>query len=43
MLSELNQRLHEELGIPADYGGERNLPQYEESMDLIEVGRVGKC
>ncbi len=38
MLSELNQRLHEELGIPADYGGERNLPQYEESMDLIEVG-----
>ncbi len=38
MLSELNQRLHEELGIPADYGGERSLPQYEETMDLTDVG-----
>ncbi len=38
MLSERHQKLHQELGIPADYGGERNLPDYEESTDLIDVG-----
>lgn len=36
--SELQQKLHLELGIPEDYGGERNLPRYEEAGDLIEVG-----
>ncbi len=38
MLSELHQKLHQELGIPADYGSERNLPHYEETPDLIAVG-----
>ena len=38
MLSELHQKLHQELGIPADYGSERNLPHYEETTDLIAVG-----
>ncbi len=38
MLSELHKRLHEELGIPANYGGERKLPRYEETTDLIDVG-----
>ena len=38
MLTELHQKLHQELGIPADYGSERNLPRYEESTDLIAVG-----
>ena len=38
MLSELHQKLHHELGIPATYGGERNLPHYEETTDLIDVG-----
>ena len=38
MLSEHDKRLHEELGIPANYGGERNLPRYEETTDLIDVG-----
>ena len=38
MLSELHQELHRQLGIAADYGGERNLPLYEEATDLIDVG-----
>ena len=38
MLSELQQKLHQELGIPANYAGERSLPRYEESTDLVEVG-----
>jgi len=38
MLSKLNQKLHQELGIPADFGDGRNLPYYEETTDLIEVG-----
>ena len=38
MLSELRQRLHEELGIPSSYGDERQLPLYEEATDLIDVG-----
>jgi len=36
--SELRQKLHQELGIPEDYGAERNLPRYEEAGDLIDVG-----
>lgn len=38
MLSELRRKLHLELGIPDDYGSERNLPRYEETSDLIDVG-----
>ncbi len=38
MLSELHQKLHQELGIPGDYGGERDLPQFDEASDLVEVG-----
>lgn len=38
MLSELHEKLHEELGIPTGYSGERNLPLYEEASDLIDVG-----
>ena len=38
MLGEFHQKLHQELGIPDNYGGERNLPQYEETTDLIDVG-----
>ena len=37
-LSEHHQKLHQQLGIPAKYGRERNLPHYEEATDLIEVG-----
>lgn len=38
MLGKRQQKLHQELGIPANYGGARNLPHYEETTDLIEVG-----
>ena len=38
MLIELHQELHRQLGIPANYGGERNLPLYEEATDLIDIG-----
>lgn len=38
MLGERQRRLHQELGIPVNYGGERNLPHYEEATDLIDVG-----
>lgn len=38
MLSKLNRKLHQELGIPANYGDERDLPYYEETTDLIDVG-----
>jgi D-alanyl-D-alanine carboxypeptidase len=38
MLGERQRRLHQELGIPVNYGGERNLPIYEEATDLIDVG-----
>jgi D-alanyl-D-alanine carboxypeptidase len=38
MLGELHKKLHQELGIPDNYGGERDLPDYEESTDLIDVG-----
>ena len=38
MLSELQQKLHQELGIPAGYGVARNLPQYEEAGDLVDIG-----
>ena len=38
MLNDINRRLHEELGIPADYGEARGLPYYEEATELVEVG-----
>ena len=38
MLIESHRKLHQELGIPANYGGERKLPYYEEATDLIDVG-----
>ena len=38
MLSEAHIKLYHELGIPANYGGERKLPYYEEATDLIDVG-----
>lgn len=36
--SEIQQKLHQQLGIPAGYGDERNLPRYEEARDLIDIG-----
>jgi D-alanyl-D-alanine carboxypeptidase len=32
------RELHNELGIPADYGRESGPPRYEEAADLVEVG-----
>jgi hypothetical protein len=38
MLSEAHQKLHQELGIPADYGEDRSLPYYSEATGLVDVG-----
>ncbi len=38
MLSESHLKIHQDLGIPADYGRQTELPYYEETTDLIEVG-----
>lgn len=38
MLIDIHMKLHRELGIPANYGGERKLPLYKEATDLIDVG-----
>lgn len=38
MLSEAHQKLHLELGIPADYGQDSGLPYYVEATRLVEVG-----
>ncbi len=38
MLSEKHQKLHQELGIPVDYGQDRSLPYYTEATDLVDVG-----
>ena len=32
------RELHKELGIPADYGSDVDLPSYTEATDLVEVG-----
>ena len=32
------QKIHEELGIPADYAASRNLAAYSETRDLVDVG-----
>lgn len=39
MLSESDLKIHQDLGIPADYGCRPELPYYEEATDLIEVGQ----
>ena len=38
MLKNINEKLHKELGIPADYASSRDLPTYAETDDLVEVG-----
>jgi D-alanyl-D-alanine carboxypeptidase len=35
---KVQQKLHQELGIPEDYGVECQLPRYEEAIELIDVG-----
>lgn len=32
------RELHDELGIPADYGSVRGLPLYDEAQEVVEVG-----
>ena len=32
------RELHEELGIPADYGDDRTRPTFDEALELVEVG-----
>lgn len=39
MLSEFHLKIHQDLGIPASYGQDKQLPYYEEADDLIEVGQ----
>ena len=38
MLDDARLRIHRDLGIPEDYGQDLNLPSYEETSDLIDVG-----
>ena len=38
MLSDAHQKLHQELGIPAEYGIDRGLPKYAEAKNLVDVG-----
>jgi D-alanyl-D-alanine carboxypeptidase len=38
MLNKIKQRLHKELGIPADYGSATDLPAYSQTDNLVEVG-----
>lgn len=38
MLTENWEKLHRELGIPADYAATRKLPYYAEAADLVDVG-----
>ena len=38
MLSESYQKLHRDLGIPADYAARKKLPHYAEATNLVEVG-----
>jgi D-alanyl-D-alanine carboxypeptidase len=32
------RELHEELGVPADYGEATDLPKYDEALELVEIG-----
>lgn len=38
MLHDLQLKIHEELGIPADFADERGLAYFAEAEDLVEVG-----
>ena len=38
MLTQKHQKLHQELGIPKDYGRDRSLPFYLEARELVDVG-----
>jgi zinc D-Ala-D-Ala carboxypeptidase len=38
MQRNIKEKLHKELGIPADYASGKNLPAYAETDDLVEVG-----
>ena len=38
MRHENYQRLYEELGIPTDYGMERDLPSYDEAAEWVDAG-----
>ena len=38
MVSEKHLKLCQELGIPADYGRARGLPQYAEATELVDIG-----
>lgn len=38
MLSSAHRKLHQELGIPADYGEDIRLPHYVEATGLVDVG-----
>ncbi len=38
MLNDLNRKLHQELGIPADYAQDGRPPFYPEARELVEVG-----
>ena len=38
MLSESHQKLHQELGIPANYGRDLCLPTFPEATGLVDVG-----
>jgi D-alanyl-D-alanine carboxypeptidase len=38
MLTESYQKLHRDLGIPADYASLRKLPHYAEAAELVDVG-----
>jgi D-alanyl-D-alanine carboxypeptidase len=38
MLNELTRKLHDELGIPDDYGQSGVPPYYEQASELVDVG-----
>ena len=38
VLNDTNRKLHEELGIPDDYGRSGRPPYYDETTDLVDVG-----
>ncbi|MGI9265407.1 MAG: M15 family metallopeptidase [Gammaproteobacteria bacterium] len=38
MLSDLQRKLHQELGIPDEYGSQRGLPYWDDASELTEVG-----
>lgn len=38
MLNEVNRKLHQELGIPENYGAEGQLPCFPEAATLVDVG-----